>query len=252
MTSINFNYNINTDFSLPQQTSFKKNAGGYIRDAAIKTDRYITNPLNSIYGTKTEIEATIKSNPKIRQILDEHHLHAFVNETELEKLRKGHLQNTRITAAKIYSNLPAELKNQINLQELQEAAMFHDYGKILIPDSILNKQGALNDTEWAIMRRHSELGAVLLKGKDLSPRTIELVKFHHLNGTENGYPLPDKTYRHGLDTEVLTLADKFEALMEERSYKNAMSRNEALGILEHDVKSGLISPEVFDALKKSV
>ncbi len=252
MTSINFNYNINSGFNLPEQTSFKRNAGRYLQGAIGQTDKYIANPLRDKYGTKTEVEAAIKSNPRIQQILNEHHLHAFVNETELEKLRKGHLQNTRITAAKIYSNLPENLKKEINLQELQEAAMFHDYGKILIPDNILNKKGKLSKNEWAIMRRHSELGAELLKNKDLSPRTIELVKFHHLNGMGSGYPSPDKTYRHGLDTEVLTLADKFEALMEERSYKSAMSRNEALGILENDVKSGLISPEVFDALKKSV
>lgn len=221
-------------------------------NAAIKTDRFVTNPLAERYGTKAEIERTIKSNPNIKQILDEHHLHAFVNETELEKLRRGHLQNTRITAAKIYSNLPEELKKEINLQELQDAAMFHDYGKILIPNNILNKKGKLSPDEWAIMRRHSELGAELLQGKDLSPRTIELVKFHHLNGKGNGYPSPDKSYRHGLDTEVLTLADKFEALMEERSYKSAMSVEEALGILENDVKSGLISQKIFDALKKSL
>ena len=252
MTSINFNYNINSGYNLPEQTSFKRNAGRYLHGAIGQTDKYIANPLREKYGTKTEIEAVIKSNPKIQQILNEHHLHASVNETELEKLRKGHLQNTRITAAKIYSNLPEDLKKEINLQELQEAAMFHDYGKILIPDNILNKKGELNQNEWAIMRRHSELGAELLKNKDLSPRTIELVKFHHLNGMGGGYPLPDKTYRHGLDTEVLTLADKFEALMEERSYKSAMSSEDALGILENDVKSGLISQEVFDALKKSI
>ena len=113
MTSINFNYSINSSFNLPEQPSFKRNAGRCLQGAMGQTDKYFANPLREKYGTKTEIEAVIKSNPKIQQILNEHHLHAFVNEMELEKLKKGHLQNTRITAAKVYSNLPEDLKKEI-------------------------------------------------------------------------------------------------------------------------------------------
>ena len=121
-----------------------------------------------------EIEAAVKASPRIQEILREYKLSGKVNISELEKLKTGHLQDTRITAAKIYSNLPGNLKQEVNPKELQEAAMFHDYGKVLIPENILNKNGELNEAEWAVMQQHSELGAELLKNKNLSFRAKEL------------------------------------------------------------------------------
>ena len=89
--------------------------------------------------------------------MDEYDLPVKVNIEELEKLKQGHMKDTRIVSAQIYSSLPAELKKEVSLPELQEAAMLHDYGKVLIPDSILNKKGRLNDDERKIMELHSEL-----------------------------------------------------------------------------------------------
>jgi len=230
---------------------FKSNPVRHITPSAIPLDGYVSNPLYEKFGTKSEIEEVARTNPRIKEILNEYNMHAKVNEKELERLKNGHLQKTRITAAKMYSNLPAELKQTINHKELQEAAMFHDYGKVLIPDSILNKKGELNESEWEIMQQHSELGAELLKDKNMSPRTLELIKYHHQNGSGSGYPMSDR-YKYGLDSEILSVADRYEALVEERSYKGAMTKDDALSVLQDDVKSGLVSQEVFDALKKSV
>ena len=252
MTSIYNHYSINTGFAVPQ-TNFKGvSTPQYIPEVSQNNDGYVTNPLYENFGTKAEIEATAKTNPRIGEILNEYNLPLKVNDKELENLKNGHLKGTRITAAKTYSSLPAELKQEVNPKDLQEAAMFHDYGKVLIPDKILNKNGELSDTEWAIMRQHSELGAELLKNKNLSPRTLELIKFHHQNKKGIGYPSVNSDYEYGLDSEILAVADKYEALMEERSYKGAMTKEQALAIIEEDVKQGLISQEVFDALKKAV
>lgn len=250
MTSIYNNYSINTGFRLPY-TGFK-GKGGYIPVASSLKDGYITNPLYEKFGTKAEVETAAKRNPRIKEILSEHNFPLKVNDVELEKLKTGHLQGTRIMAAKIYSNLPPEMKRQVNPTELQEAAMFHDYGKVLIPESILNKNGKLDEAEWRIMKQHSELGAELLKDKGLSPRTLELVKYHHQNSGGSGYPSVNVNYEFGLDSEILSVADRFEALIEERSYKNAMTKEEALAVIENDVKNGSVSQEVFNALKRSV
>ena len=251
MTSIYNNYNINARFSIPK-IGFKGNANIYTPKTAFVNDDYVTNPIYEKYGTKAEIEASAKSNPRIKEILNEYNIPLKVNEKELELLKTGHLQGTRITAAKIYSNLPPELKQQANLQEIQEAAMFHDYGKVLIPENILNKNRELNNEEWAVMQQHSELGAELLKNKNLSPRAVELVKYHHQNKNGDGYPLNDSSYEHMIDSEIIFAADKYNALIENRSYKKSMSKEVALSVLERDVMEGLISQEVFDALKKSV
>ncbi len=70
-------------------------------------------------------------------------------------MKNGHLTATRILAAKIYSSLPEELKKEVNLPDLQQAAMLHDYGKVLIPKEILNKEGALTPEEKQIMELQS-------------------------------------------------------------------------------------------------
>ena len=251
MTSIYNNYSFNTGFSIPK-TGFQGAKAAYIPVAKPLKDGYVTNPLYEFFGTRAEIEAAAKTNPRIQEILRDANLPVKVNEAELEKLKTGHLQRTRITAAKIYSNLLAELKQTVNPQELQAAAMLHDYGKVLIPDSILNKKGELDEKEWLIMKEHSELGSELLKDKNLSPRTLDLIKFHHRTKKDTGYPVPDLSYVYGLDSEILSVADKYEALLEKRSYKDAMSKEEALSLIETGVSEGFISPEVFEALKKSV
>ena len=251
MTSIYNNYSFNSSIRIPS-LGFKKAASSYSISHALPKDGYISNPLYDKLGTKFEIEAAAKNNQRVQEIMHKYDLPININEKEFEKLKSGHLQDTRIIAAKIYSNLPSELKNDLNLQEIQEAAMFHDYGKVLIPENIINKKGELNEREWEIMRQHSELGAELLKGKNVSPRVSELVKYHHYTRNGDGYPVISNGYEFALDSEILSVADKYQALVEKRSYKNSLTKDEALAEIKKDVDNGLVSIEVFDALKKSV
>ena len=182
--------------------------------------------------------------------MNEKNIPVEINLKELEKLKDGHLKHTRIVTAQIYSSLPNDLKQGINLAELQEAAMLHDYGKILIPDSILNKKGKLTPKEKEIMDLHSELGYELLKNKGLSNKTLNLIKYHHQNPTKTGYPKANKDFDYGIDSQILTAADKYTALREKRSYKNPMGKYEALEIIAKDVNNGLISQEIYTALTK--
>ena len=148
------------------------------------------------------------------------------------------------------SSLPVELKNEVNLPNLQEAAMLHDYGKVLIPNSILNKQGELTPKEREIMQQHSELGYELLKNKDLNPEVLNLIKYHHQTPTGNGYPALDNDYTYNTSAQLLNVADKYTALTEKRCYKKALSREEALNIIKQDVDSGLIDETIYNALVK--
>ena len=130
--------------------------------------------------------------------------------------------------------------------------MFHDYGKVLIPAEILNKKGKLNEQERAIMELHPELGYELLKNKGFDERTLNLIKDHHQNLHGNGYPKPDGDFEYNLETQILSTADKYTALREKRSYKNPMSKYEALEILAKEVNLGNISQNVYNALVKAV
>ena len=246
-----FVYNAPIKFNIPNisfgsKTFIKPN----IVSKPIK-DSFSTNPLYEKFGDRVEIEIIAKNNPRIQALLNKHNIPLKVNMKELEELKKGHLNDTRVIAAQIYSSLPAELKKEVNLSELQEAALLHDYGKVLIPESILNKKGKLTDAEREIMELHSELSYELLKNKGLSEKTLKLIKYHHQNLNKNGYPKIDKNFDVGLDCQILNVADKYAALRESRSYKSPLAKYEALEIIAKDVNKGQVSQEVYTALVKS-
>jgi len=167
-------------------------------------------------------------------------------------MTQGHLTATRIIAAKIYSALPADLKAEVNLSDLQQAAMLHDYGKVLIPKEILNKKGTLTDKEKKIMELHSEFGYELLKQQGVNERVLKLIKYHHQKPDGSGYPEADTNFDYTLSAQILEAADIYSALTEDRPYHKAYSKDEALNIIHKEVESKNISEEVYIALKKSI
>ena len=102
------------------------------------------------------------------------------------------------------------------------------------------------------MHLHSELGYELLKNKGLSNETLNLIKYHHQTRAGDGYPQIENGFEYNLSSEILSVADKYTALREQRSYKNAMTHQEALEVIRADVGAGLVSEEVFRALEKGV
>lgn len=163
----------------------------------------------------------------------------------------GHLTATRIIAAKIYSLLPSELKQLINLVDLQQAAMLHDIGKVLIPKEILYKKGALSPKEKEIMNLHAEFSYELLKQKGVKESVLKLIKYHHQKPDGKGYPEAGADFEYSISLQVLNAADKYSALTEKRAYHTACTKKEALEIISKDVDEGYISREVFEALSKA-
>ena len=79
-----------------------------------------------------------------------------------------------------------------------------------------------------------------------------MVKYHHQTPNGDGYPAITNDFKPNLSSEIITTADKYSALREKRSYKDALSREDALYMIKDDVEKGLISQEVYNALEKSV
>ena len=117
-------------------------------------------------------------------------------------------------------------------QRFTRAALMHDLGKGRIPLAILNKPGALDDDERAIMRTHSLIGhQILVEGGVTDELTLDAALHHHemLDGT--GYP--DKLSGEGISDPVrlMTVCDIYAALVEKRPYKEAKSPKECFQIL---------------------
>ena len=98
------------------------------------------------------------------------------------------------------------------------------------------------------MHKHSELGYEMLKKTNLDKITLNLVRNHHQNAQKSGYPWVSNDFKADINLQILTAADKYSALTEERVYKKPIDKTQALTIIYQDVKEGKLHPFVFKAL----
>ncbi len=112
------------------------------------------------------------------------------------------------------------------------ACLFHDIGKMFIPDAILNKPGKLTPEEWGVMQSHTVLGARFLLSVPNIPTLAPLVAFeHHMNPEGTGYPCPKRDYKTNLISYAASVADFYDALSTARSYKKAISPEKVVDIM---------------------
>ena len=116
---------------------------------------------------------------------------------------------------------------------LFNTASMHDIGKIGIPDAVLLKPGPLSTAEWAIMRRHPEIGAEIIGRHDDelldTARTIALT--HHERFDGSGYPRGLTGEDIPLFGRIVAIADVFDALMNKRPYKDTMALEDTLEVM---------------------
>ncbi len=192
------------------------------------------------------IHNMIANNTELKKLLAENKLPVKLNMKELQELKNGHCKDTQEIAAKISKNLPVALRDEVNIKALKEGALLHDFGKVLIPPEILNKNGKLTEEEHKIMKLHSDIGYNLLKNTVQDPEVLALVRYHHANKINPDNFVPD------INLQILNLADKFSALTENRVYKKAFTPQQALTIIYRDVQKGDVHPFLYNALAKTV
>jgi HD-GYP domain-containing protein (c-di-GMP phosphodiesterase class II) len=101
------------------------------------------------------------------------------------------------------------------------AGIVHDVGKIGVPDAILCKPGTLTPEEEAEMRKHTEIGARILAGSELSDISSWVVA-HHERPDGTGYPLGLQHDEIPIEAMILAVADAYEAMTNDRPFRSAM------------------------------
>jgi putative nucleotidyltransferase with HDIG domain len=134
------------------------------------------------------------------------------------------------------SELAVELARELGLsaesvEEIEIACLFHDVGKIRIPDSILHKQGRLDPRQLQEMRRHAEYGSEILSKARSLFKYIPAVRHHHEWYDGSGYPDGLSREKIPESAAIISLADAFDAMTSDRPYRRAMSREQALDII---------------------
>lgn len=163
------------------------------------------------------------------------------NETGMHVMRMSHYSKV-IALAHGFSEDAAE--------KLLHAAPMHDIGKIGIPDSIMLKPAKLTEEEFAIMRRHPEIGAEILGESDSD--LIDLAKVvaltHHEKWDGTGYPKGLKGEEIPIEGRIVALADVFDALTSKRPYKEAWPIEKAMDFIREQ-KDKHFDPKLVDVFE---
>ena len=143
----------------------------------------------------------------------------------------GHSLHVRELALLLHSYLPSAMKNQLNRESLSYAALFHDVGKLGIPEAVLNKPGKLTDEEWVIMRRHPEISTNILKPVTFFSPMLDWILYHHERVDGNGY-FGLEGSKIPLGARVIAVVDTYSAITMVRSYKSGRTYEEAVSIIK--------------------
>ncbi|MHB9942213.1 diguanylate cyclase [Clostridium sporogenes] len=121
-------------------------------------------------------------------------------------------------------------------EELKTIGLLHDIGKIAIEENILNKREELTEDEWQEIKRHPEIGYRILNTVNDMLEIAEYVLYHHERWDGKGYPKGLKGEEIPLQSRIITIADAYDAMTSQRSYRNALQ--EEIAIEELKINSG--------------
>ncbi len=112
--------------------------------------------------------------------------------------------------------------SQKEYDETHIAAHLHDIGKIGVPDAILLKPSSLNDEEWAIMKKHPQIGADILSKSPHFSRISAIILHHHERFDGKGYPFGAKGEEIPLGARIIAVCDSIDAMASARAYRKAL------------------------------
>lgn len=154
----------------------------------------------------------------------------------------GHIARTsdimRIFVKHLLEKGTFEEMTEIMAKRIIKAAPLHDFGKIAIPDVVLNKPGKFTDEEYALMKTHSAKGAAIVErilqnveDEDFRTVSVNVAHYHHERWDGRGYPEGLKLDEIPFEARVMALADVFDALVSKRVYKESYSYDRAFLII---------------------
>jgi putative nucleotidyltransferase with HDIG domain len=151
-----------------------------------------------------------------------------------------HLQtHTHAINTAVYAVMLARLLTitaETDVADVGRGALLHDIGKNRVPDRILDKPGPLDEGEWRIMRTHPEVGfEIVTRTLGTVPSYAHIILEHHERVNGSGYPAGRTGDDVPLDSQLVAIADAFDALTSPRPYKGPSSPFEALRIMRFEM-----------------
>jgi putative two-component system response regulator len=137
--------------------------------------------------------------------------------------------------------------DETDLGALERGGFLHDIGKIAVPDSVLLKDGKLDQQESRVMREHPLVGDALCAGLRSLNNVRPIVRHHHERLDGSGYPDGLRSTEVPLLAQIVGVVDVFDALTSERPYHGARPRAEAFDVLTTEASKGWRDRALVDA-----
>jgi PAS domain S-box-containing protein len=161
---------------------------------------------------------------------------------------KGHSENV----AKLASAIAKEMNlSKQTIKDTYWAGLVHDIGKLLIPLNILNKKEKLTDQEFELIKKHPVWGNKALSSSKILKPIAKYLLYHHERWDGRGYPEGLKENEIPLISQILGVADAWDAMLSKRAYRNSLSFEQALNEIKKN-KGTQFSPRVVDAFIKII
>jgi putative nucleotidyltransferase with HDIG domain len=125
------------------------------------------------------------------------------------------------------------------------ASILHDIGKIGISDRILRKKDTLSEADWVLIKMHPTIGSNIVSSIDAMPSLAPTISAHQEKYDGTGYPKGLSGNDIPLGARILGIADAYQAMVEDRYYREARTHEEAITELQK-VKGSQFDPEVLD------
>lgn len=150
-------------------------------------------------------------------------------------------------------SLALRICNELAMDEKQKidivvASIFHDIGKALIDNEILNKLGKLTERERSKMKYHVFMSAQIAHDANFYEESIQSIFNHHENWNGTGYPVGKKGEVIPIGARILKICDVFDALTSDRPYRKGYTLKEALSIMDREV--GSFDPKIYNIFKE--
>jgi diguanylate cyclase (GGDEF)-like protein/putative nucleotidyltransferase with HDIG domain len=158
---------------------------------------------------------------------------------------KDEVTHDHVHRVQVYATGLARLfrLSDAEIEALRAGALLHDIGKLAVPDYILNKPDKLTPAEFDKMKLHATVGAEILSRVGFPHPVVPVVRHHHERWDGRGYPDALSGEQIPMTARILSVVDCFDAVREDRQYRKAMTRQQAMDL----IKSGsgtMYDPEV--------
>lgn len=215
-----------------------------------------------LYSQRNELEHIVEEQVKRLNHVNQSMIETLAELIEFRDCESGeHVKRicglTKILMSKVSDMYSEYYLPKQKIDNVVQASILHDVGKISIPDHILNKPGRLTSEEFEIMKQHTTKGCELLQKisdvmrGEIYSYSYSICRSHHERWDGNGYPDGLKGDEIPIWAQVVAVADVYDALTAERVYKNAFSHEKAVKMI-FEGECGAFNPKVLKAFEESL